>query len=316
MFLLQSLSAFSIFFEFLTLALAFYFKNTRIFFLTLALFIFHLPYLYTSTFQAHLFVSLFLPLVFILLSVKQMGKLIIEQKNLSSVVLLVFIIFLSFFLPRNTGFNAANLDFHFLNLSFFKPLSELSFLFFIFISLILILKAFKNKENYLFLAFLGANLQFLFESFWGFAYFEFASLVFCFYLIHQAYKIAFFDTLTKLPNEKNLNRFIKGKDSYTIALLHFSEFKDTQEIYIKLILKQIAKILKRFKAKIFIVENDFILIFDDKDTALKHLAFLESTLKNTELKLENETFKPEFKLVWKEKEGNLAQNLQSLRAKL
>ncbi|EIS2875890.1 hypothetical protein LZJ03_000266, partial [Campylobacter coli] len=50
--------------------------------------------------------------------------------------------------------------------------------------------------------------------------------------------------------------------------------------------------------------------------ALNHLAFLESTLKNTELKLENETFKPEFKLVWKEKEGNLNQNLQSLRVKL
>ncbi|KRS84202.1 membrane protein, partial [Campylobacter coli] len=61
---------------------------------------------------------------------------------------------------------------------------------------------------------------------------------------------------------------------------------------------------------------NFILIFNDKNQALNHLAFLESTLKNTELKLENETFKPEFKLVWKEKEGNLNQNLQSLRVKL
>lgn len=316
MFFLQSLSIFSIFFEILALGLAFYFKNTRIFFLSFALLVFHLPYLYASAFQAHLFVSLFLPLIFILLSVKQMGKLVIEQKNLSSVILLIFVAILSFFLSKNTNFNAANLDFHFLNLSFFKPLSELSFLFFIFIFIILIIKSFKNRESYLFLAFLGANFQFLFQSFWGFNYFEFASLVFCIYLIYQAYKIAFFDALTKLPNEKNLRHFVKGKDSYIIALLHFNEFRDTQEIYLKLILKQIAKILKRFKAKIFIVDKDFILIFDDKNTALNHLAFLESTLKNTELKLENEVFKPEFKLVWKENERGLSQNLESLRAKL
>ncbi|MFQ6342391.1 hypothetical protein [Campylobacter sp. VTCC 70190] len=316
MFLLQTLSVFSVFFEILALALAFYFKHTRIFFLTLSLFIFHMPYLYTSTLQAHLFVFLFLPLIFFLLSVKQMGKLIVEQKNLSSVILLIFIAFLSFFLSKNTAFNSANLSFHFLSFSFFKPLSELGFLFFIFMGAVLIIKAFKSKEFYLFLAFLGANLQFLFESFWGFAYFELASLIFCIFLIYRAYQITFFDTLTKLPNEKNLHRFIKGRASYTIALLHFNEFKDTQESYSKLILKQIAKILKRFKAKIFIVEKDFILIFDDKNTALNHLAFLESTLKNTDFKLENEVFKPEFKLLWKEKEGNLNQNLQSLRAKL
>lgn len=85
-------------------------------------------------------------------------------------------------------------------------------------------------------------------------------------------------------------------------MLHFNELKDTKESYTKLILKQIAKILKRFRAKIFIVENDFILIFNDKNQALNHLAFLESTLKNTEFNLENENFKPDFKLIWQESE--------------
>ncbi len=98
--------------------------------------------------------------------------------------------------------------------------------------------------------------------------------------------------------------------------LHFNELKDTKESYTKLILKQIAKILKRFRAKIFIVENDFILIFNDKNQALNHLAFLESTLKNTEFNLENENFKPDFKLIWQESEENLDKNLQSLRARL
>ncbi|EIA0536189.1 hypothetical protein K6156_001420, partial [Campylobacter jejuni] len=56
--------------------------------------------------------------------------------------------------------------------------------------------------------------------------------------------------------------------------------------------------------------------FNDKNQALNHLAFLESTLKNTEFNLENENFKPDFKLIWQESEGNLDKNLQSLRARL
>ncbi|EHU8405014.1 TPA: hypothetical protein ACHD24_001859, partial [Campylobacter jejuni] len=54
----------------------------------------------------------------------------------------------------------------------------------------------------------------------------------------------------------------------------------------------------------------------DKNQALNHLAFLESTLKNTEFNLENENFKPDFKLIWQESEENLDKNLQSLRARL
>ena len=38
--------------------------------------------------------------------------------------------------------------------------------------------------------------------------------------------------------------------------------------------------------------------------------------KNTEFNLENENFKPDFKLIWQESEENLHKNLQSLRARL
>ncbi|TKX32668.1 hypothetical protein [Campylobacter aviculae] len=315
MFFLDFLSYFSLIFEFLALFLAFYFKNTRIFFITLALLIFHLPYFFASVFQAHLFVSLFLPLIFVLLGVKKISDKILERSNLSSVLIIFLIAILSFILPNNTSFNANSLDFH-LNIPFFSPISDLAFLFFILFSFILIIQGFKRKEYCFFLAFIGANLQFLFDFLCGVKYFEFASLIFCFVILYQIYRNLFFDPLTKLPNEKKLMHYLKGENHYIIALLHFNELKHTQESYVKLILKQIAKILKRFKAKIFIVEKDFILIFNDKNTALNHLAFLESTLKNTELKLENESFKPEFKLVWKEKEGNFTQELESLRAKL
>ncbi|HBD8947006.1 TPA: hypothetical protein KLB20_001741, partial [Campylobacter jejuni] len=139
------------------------------------------------------------------------------------------------------------------------------FLFFLVGLMLVFIKTFKTKEYYLIIAFFAAYFQFLFQEGAGIRYFEFASLVFCFYLLNYAYRLAFFDTLTKLPNEKSLTRFTKGKNNYIIALLHFNELKDTKESYTKLILKQIAKILKRFRAKIFIVENDFILIFNDKN---------------------------------------------------
>ncbi|MGJ0113420.1 hypothetical protein [Campylobacter molothri] len=316
MFFLDFLSYFSLIFEFLALFLAFYFKNTRIFFITLSLLIFHLPYFFNSIFQAHLFVSLFLPLIFVLLGVKKISNKILEKNNLNSVLIIIFIAILGFILPNNTNFNASNLDFH-LNFTLLKPINELAFLFFILCGFILIIQSFKRKEYYLLLAFVGANLQFLFDIFCGVKYFEFASLIFCFVILYQIYQNLFFDTLTKLPNEKKLMHYLKGKDHYIIALLHFHELQYTQESYVKLILKQIAKILKRFKIKIFIQNNDFILIFDDKNTALNHLAFLESTLKNTELKLENESFKPEFKLIWEEnKDKSLSYILESLREKL
>ena len=302
----------SLVFEIFTLFLALFLKNNRIFFLSLALLLFHLPYFYTSIFQAHLFVSLFLPLIFTLFSVKKVKNLL--KENLSFFAMLFLTLVLSIILPNNTSFNSANLNFNFL--SFLKPLNELGFVFFVCFGFILLLKCFKNREFYLLLAYLGANFQFLFESLWTFSYIEFASLMLFFELIYKKFKDLFFDELTKLPNEKYLSHYTKAKKQYFLALLHFSELKDTKEVYKKLILKQISKLLRRFKARIFIVENDFILVFNDKNETLNHLAFLESTLKNTDFKLENEIFKPEFQLVFMQNKESLRQDLKSLRDKL
>ncbi|WP_260377585.1 hypothetical protein, partial [Campylobacter hepaticus] len=315
-FLIDFLISLSLIFEILTLILSFYFKNSKIFFLTLTLLSIKVPYFYSSIFQANLFISLFLPMIFTLFCLGKHHILILNKRNIISLSSIIFINILSLILPKNTIFNSANLDFHFISSNFFKPVNELGFLFFLTGLFLILIKTFKSKEYYLLVAFFGAYLQFLFQKGAGIKYFELASLIFCFYLLNHVYKLAFFDTLTKLPNEKNLIRFIKGKNNYIIALLHFNELKETQDNYTKLILKQIAKILKRFKAKIFIIENDFILIFNDKNKALNHLAFLESTLKNTEFILENENFKPNFKLVWQENQKNLEQNLQSLKEKL
>ncbi|ECL0200404.1 hypothetical protein GQJ48_08655, partial [Campylobacter jejuni] len=242
MFLLDFLISLSFIFEISALVLSFYFKNSRIFFLTLVLLGAKLPYFYTSFFQANLFVALFLPMIFTLFCVGKHHVLILNKKNIASITTLIFIGILSIILPRNTTFNSAGLEFHFIALDFFKPVSELGFLFFLVGLILIFIKTFKTKEYYLLIAFFTAYFQFLFQEGAGIRYFEFASLVFCFYLLNHAYRLAFFDTLTKLPNEKSLTRFTKGKNNYIIALLHFNELKDTKESYTKLILKQIAKI--------------------------------------------------------------------------
>ncbi|MCX2683830.1 hypothetical protein OQH60_08145 [Campylobacter sp. MIT 21-1685] len=304
------LSFLSFIFELCALIVAFCYKNTRIFFLTLLLIGAHLPYFYTSVFQAHLFNSLFIPLVFTLLALIRTSNLLQDKRNCIQVFLLLFIGILSLFLPKSTNFTASNLHFDFI--SFFDIPNEFALVFFFMSLFCLILHYLKRKELYLLLAFLGANVQFFFIETWISAYFEFASFIFCIYLLYQNYKIAFFDSNTKLANEKKLHYYIKGKEQYYVALLHFKELQYVQEAYAKLFLKHIAKILKRLKLKIFIVNDDFVFIFDDENTALNHLAYLESLLKNTEFCIENENFKLEFQICLEKNALTLQHTLKSL----
>lgn len=304
----------SLIFELLALALSLYFSNARIFFLTLALLGAKIPYLFTSVLQAHLFVSLFLPFVFLIFFLKKFPAKIFDRANLSAILLLAFMGILALILPQNTHFVSAALNFEIFN--FFETINELGFIIFLSSGLFLGLKALRNLEFYPIVALVGMYVNFLFEKTWEIKYYEFASAVFCFYLLQNAYKALFYDALTKLPNQKKLEFFLKNKESYTLALLHFCELQSTKESYKKLILKQIAKILKRFRCQIFILNDDFILVFKDKNAALHHLAYLESTLKNTHLSLEGEEFKPDFKIAWQENEGGLMQNLTSLKKQI
>ncbi|EAL7253133.1 hypothetical protein DUH79_08295, partial [Campylobacter jejuni] len=107
MFLLDFLISLSFIFEISALVLSFYFKNSRIFFLTLVLLGAKLPYFYTSFFQANLFVALFLPMVFTLFCLGKHHTLILSKKNIASITTLIFIGILSIILPRNTTFNSA-----------------------------------------------------------------------------------------------------------------------------------------------------------------------------------------------------------------
>lgn len=305
---------FSLFFEFLALFLAFYFHDVRIFFLSLSLLVLRVAYLFSPVFQAHLFLSLFLPLIFLLFYLKNFSHLIFSLQNIQAFLFLILVGILALILPQNTHFNATNLNYELV--SFYTPLNELGFVFFLLALLFLGLRGLKNLDFIPLLTLFGAYISFLIKEFWSFKYFEFASCIFCFILLFNAYKMLFFDSLTKFGNEKKLSLYLKNKEEYFIALLHFDELSKAKESYQSLILKQIAKILRRLKAQIFFIDKNFILIFKDEESALRHLGYLESLLKNTNLNLENENFKLEFKLVWQKNEGGLWQNLQSLKDKL
>jgi len=314
-YLFDFLFYFSIVFEICALILALSLNYSRIFLLTLALILAKFSYLNSSIYQANIFIFLFLPLIFWILCFKKEKSLIFERENLISFCVLFVFIILALILPHNLNFISILLDSNSINFLFFKPINSLALLFFMLIFVLLCLKTLKSKENYILLAFVLTFVQFFFQNIWAQKHFEFASLLFCFYILQNTYKLAFYDDLTKLGNFKKLSHHTKGKKYYIIALLHFDELYLVQESYKKLILKQIAKILKRLKTKIFIKDEDFILIFKNQNTALDHLAYLESLLKNTELKIENEKFKPSFKIAWKENKNSLEQDLKSLREK-
>ncbi|MCC9573208.1 hypothetical protein JHR38_08500, partial [Campylobacter jejuni] len=67
----------------------------------------YFTYFYTSFFQANLFVSLFLTMIFTLFCVGKHHVLILNKKNIDSITNLIFIGILSIILPRNTTFNSA-----------------------------------------------------------------------------------------------------------------------------------------------------------------------------------------------------------------
>ncbi|MCC9512407.1 hypothetical protein JHR30_09380, partial [Campylobacter jejuni] len=86
-------------------------------------------YFYKIFFQYYFFLYLFLPMIFNLFFVGKNHVLILNKKNIASITTLIFIGILSIILPRNTTFNSAGLEFNFIALDFFKPVSELGFLF-------------------------------------------------------------------------------------------------------------------------------------------------------------------------------------------
>ena len=275
---LNSLTPICLVFELLALALSFYLKDSRIFFIALALLCARTTYLYASLYQAHLFVSLFLPFVFMLFVVLKKSVLVFEKKSLVKLAVLGFVGILALFLSKSTNFNAS-MDEQLFTLPFFNPISSVSFIFFVVEFVFLLLWGILKGEIHFTIAFLLVFVQFLFGVSIQSGFFEFSRLFFVCYMVWHTYKSLYFDTLTKLPNQKALKRTLLGLESYILGALRLQGLNGLNPKQERVLLKKIAKILKRQdkSVRVFRVDEDFIFVFKNASENVAK-AFL-STLK-------------------------------------
>lgn len=276
--ILSSLSALSFVFELASLGLGFYFKQSKIFFIALALLCARTLYLYTSLYQAHLFNSLFLPFVFALFVLLPDKHLIFDKANLNKLAILLFTGILALFLSKSTDFNAALS--RPLNLGPLEPLSDLSLVFTAVLALFLLLKSLKSRRFFYLLAFILCFVQFCFARLCGYGFFEFASLLFVFSMLYHHYRLAFLDKRTHLGNLQSLKRYIKGLEGFYLGILQPLNADDEM-------MKQVAKVLKHqdLKGKIFVLEDEFIFVSSDGLDLKENLEQLKKGFEQSALNL-------------------------------
>lgn len=315
--ILNSLAPICLVFELLALVLSFYLKDSRVFFITLALLCARTTYLYASLYQTHLFVSLFLPFVFVLFVVLKKSILVFEKQSLVKVAVLVFVGILALFLCKSTNFNASMSQILF-EMPFFSPISQLSFIFFVVELLFLLLWGILKKELHFTLAFLLLFVQFSFQKFTQSGFFEFSSLFFVAYLVWHSYKSLYFDAFTKLPNQKALKRMLLGLESYFLGTLRVQGLNATHSKKERILLKKIAKILKKQdkNVRVFSVDEDFIFVFkNESENGVKEfLDKLQKAFETTNSLLKDFKFKAITSFV--KKEGKFEEQISTLKASL
>ncbi len=315
--ILNSLAPICLVFELLALALSFYLKDSRVFFIALALLCARTTYLYASLYQTHLFVSLFLPFVFMLFVVLKKSVLVFEKKSLVKVAVLVFVGILALFLCKSTNFNASMSQILF-EMPFFSPISQLSFIFFVVELLFLLLWGILKEELHFTLAFLLLFVQFSFEKFTQSGFFEFSSLFFVAYLVWHSYKSLYFDAFTKLPNQKALKRMLLGLESYFLGTLRVQGLNAVHSKKERILLKKIAKILKKQdkNVRVFSLDEDFIFVFKNasENEVKEFLNKLQKAFETTNSLLKDFKFKALTSFV--KKEGKFEEQISTLKASL
>ncbi|EAJ1254038.1 hypothetical protein A0Y59_02355 [Campylobacter lari] len=323
--LLSFLPSFSLVLEFLALFLAYFFKQNKIFFLLLLILCARALSLVASEYQAHLFISVFLPFSFVLFVFLQDSRLVFERINLVKFAYLAFMGFVALILSTSTNFNASITSEIFgLSTQFFKPISELSFCVFWVGMIFLLFSYFKNNDFHFLLAYMGMSVQFLFYNSVDLGYYEFASLVLIGFLVYKAYKIAFFDTLTNLPNLKALRRYAQGLENFHLALI---EVKNINEIYHQkdskmgeFIMHEFARILKKaLHARVFKDDKDyFIIVFENENIAFvqSKLQMLENFMQKYCFEFKEQNVKLEIKLCLSSKNENIEESLKQAKLEL
>lgn len=323
--LLKTLPSMTLVFNILALFLAYFFKQNKIFFLLLLILCARALSLVASEYQAHLFISVFLPFSFVLFVFLQDSKLVFERINFIKFAYLAFMGFVALILSTSTNFNASITSEIFgLSTQFFKPISELSFCVFWAGMIFLLFSYFKNNDFHFLLAYIGLNVQFLFYNNVDLGYYEFASLVFIVFLAYKAYKIAFFDSITNLPNLKALRRYSQGLENFHLAIIELKNLNSIcSENGIKMqefILNSFAKILKKaLHTRIFKDERDFfIIIFEDENVAFiqSKLQSLENFMQKYTFEFKEQSAKLEIKLCLSSKNENVEDSLKQAKLEL
>ena len=317
--ILDSLAPICLVFELLALFLSYYLKDSRIFFIALALLCARTTYLYASLYQAHLFVSLFLPFVFALFVVLKKSVLVFEKKSLVKLAVLAFVGVLALFLSKSTNFNAS-MDEQLFALAFFSPISSVSFVFFVAELVFLLLWGILKDEIHFTIAFALVFVQFLFSTSIQSGFFEFSSLFFVCYMVWHTYKSLYFDTLTKLPNQKALKRTLLGLDSYFLGALRLQGLNGLNPKQERILLKKIAKILKKQdkSVRVFRVDEDFVFVFksESENVVKAFLSTLKQGFDSTNSWLKDKELKLITFTALTKNEAKFEESLDALRANL
>ena len=267
--LIISLPSATFILEILALIIALYFKKYNIISVCILLISSKMIYLFATNYQAHIYTSLFMPFIFVLLvSLKKEYDTIKCLLPISFVFILYII--LGIFLSQNTSFalNSTN-KFLFSN-SFITDLGLVFFL--VFLAYLLILRFFIFFEKILIFAYIGAYFEFIFFQILektDVGFFEFASLIFLISIFLEGYKLAFFDALTQVLNRRAYDRTRLIADD-VVAVCDIDFFKKVNDTYGHdagdFILKNVAKILKANVDKIYrFGGEEFIIVYKNKD---------------------------------------------------
>lgn len=294
--LIISLPSATFILEILALIIALYFKKYNIVLVCILLLSSKMIYLFSTHYQSHIYVSLFMPFVFALLVSLKKEYDTIKCLLPTSFIYILYIV-LGLFLSQNTSF-ILNVTNKFL---FKTPaISDLGLIFFIiFFIYLIVFKIIIGLERSLIFAYCGAYFEFLFFNALektDVGFFEFASLIFLIAIGIEGYKLAFIDALTQVFNRRAYDR-TRLKAGDVIAVCDIDFFKKVNDTYGHdagdMILKGIAKILKTNVDRIFrFGGEEFVIVFKNQD--FKNCV---TKLDNIRKLVENEEFKFGDKLI-------------------
>lgn len=273
---------------FMVLLVGLYFKRSKVMFLAIILLFWQVFYIVEFSIPVvnlHIFISLFLPVAFLILAILK-ERAIFNRSGLVKLIVVFVILALSFALASNDKF-AKSMLYDFVDLYPIAPVSDISFFIFVISFLVLCMNSFFEKrlaDKILPLVLLISNLGFLFslKPFSTPLFFALAAFVQGIALIRDAYNMAYLDTLTQIPSRRALEEYFTSLNPpFSVAMVDIDFFKKFNDTYghdvgdevLRFIAKELQKTSGNSRAYRYGGE-EFTIVFANK-TAQLALPFLE-----------------------------------------